>query len=246
MEALQTDDIVITSSGQQRRLSWIGCGRSDDAGRCGAATPVIVRKGALSDNVPHHDLHITKGHSLYLDGALIPVEYLVNHRSILWDDHAQEVTVYHLELDTHDVLLANGAPAESYRDDGNRWLFGTPTPAGVNRRATRTSADWRASRGCNLAPPAGTHRSAPRLCADRRSRSARAGGRPAAGCRGTAGNGTHLPPAGPAGLVAYCLACRRPGGAGPGRDPRVLGVAIWRIALHQGMRFHSIEQRTYC
>ena len=36
---------------------------------------------------------------------------------------AQEVTVYHIELETHDVLLANGAPAESYRDNGNRWLF---------------------------------------------------------------------------------------------------------------------------
>jgi hypothetical protein len=77
----------------------------------------------LADNVPHHDLHITKGHSLYLDGVLIPAEFLVNHRSILWDDRAQEVTVFHLELDAHDVLVANGAPAESYRDDGNRWLF---------------------------------------------------------------------------------------------------------------------------
>jgi hypothetical protein len=84
---------------------------------------LIVRKGALADNVPHRDLHITKGHSLYLDDVLIPVEFLVNHRTILWDDHAQEVTVYHLELDAHDVLVANGAPAESYRDDGNRWLF---------------------------------------------------------------------------------------------------------------------------
>jgi hypothetical protein len=41
--------------------------------------------------------------------VLIPVESLINHRSIYWDDNAQEV--------------ANGAPAESYRDDGNRWLF---------------------------------------------------------------------------------------------------------------------------
>jgi hypothetical protein len=55
--------------------------------------------------------------------VLIPVEFLVNHRSIVWDDRAQEVTIYHIELDTHDILLANGAPAESYRDDGNRWLF---------------------------------------------------------------------------------------------------------------------------
>jgi hypothetical protein len=58
-----------------------------------------------------------------LDGVLIPVEFLVNHRSIVWDDRAQEVTIYHIELETHDVLMANGAPAESYRDDGNRWLF---------------------------------------------------------------------------------------------------------------------------
>jgi hypothetical protein len=33
------------------------------------------------------------------------------------------VVLYHIELDTHDVLIANDAPAESYRDDGNRWLF---------------------------------------------------------------------------------------------------------------------------
>ena len=105
-------------------VAWIGTGRAlATRGRRNAATPVIVRKGALADNVPHRDLHITKGHSLYIDGVLIPVEFLVNHRSILWDDRAQEITVYHVELETHDILLADGAPAESYRDDGNRWLF---------------------------------------------------------------------------------------------------------------------------
>ena len=57
---------------------------------------------------------------------LIPVEFLVNHRSIQWDDRAREVSIYHIELATHDVLLADGAPAESYRDDGNRWLFQNP------------------------------------------------------------------------------------------------------------------------
>ncbi|WP_158931576.1 Hint domain-containing protein [Acidisphaera sp. S103] len=124
VEQLQVDDTVVTASGRERRLCWIGQGRAlATRGRRGAATPLIVRKGALADNVPHRDLHITKGHSLYLDDVLIPVEFLVNHRTILWDDHAQEVTVYHLELDAHDVLVANGAPAESYRDDGNRWLF---------------------------------------------------------------------------------------------------------------------------
>jgi len=92
-------------------------------GQRGAATPVIVRKGALAENVPHRDLRVTKGHALWFGDALIPVEFLVNHRSIAWDDRAQEVALYHIELASHDVLVANGAPAESYRDDGNRWLF---------------------------------------------------------------------------------------------------------------------------
>jgi len=124
VEHLAIGDLVITQRGEARPIVWIGTGRAlATRGRRNAATPVIVRKGALADNVPHRDLRVTKGHSLYLDGVLIPVEFLVNHRSILWDDRAQEVQIYHIELETHDVLIADGAPAESYRDDGNRWLF---------------------------------------------------------------------------------------------------------------------------
>ncbi len=124
VERLSVGDRVLTWRGEARPVVWIGKGQVMVArGRRSAATPVIVRKGALGENVPHRDLHVTKGHSLYLDDVLIPVEFLVNHRSILWDDFAQEVTIYHVELTAHDVLLANGAPAESYRDDGNRWLF---------------------------------------------------------------------------------------------------------------------------
>jgi hypothetical protein len=129
VERLKPGDSVVTLSGKIRQIIWIGTGRvMVTRGRRSPATPVIVRKGALADNVPHSDLHVTKGHSFFLDGVLVPVEFLINHRSILWDDWAQEVTIYHIELETHDVVLANGAPAESYRDDGNRWLFQNKNP----------------------------------------------------------------------------------------------------------------------
>ena len=124
VEKLAVGDTVNLWGGGTRPITWIGVGHVlATRGRRNAATPVIVRKGALADNVPARDLYVTKGHSLFIDDVLIPVEFLVNHRSIVWDDRAQEVTLYHVELDRHDVMVANGAPAESYRDDGNRWLF---------------------------------------------------------------------------------------------------------------------------
>ena len=36
------------------------------------------------------------------------------------------VTYYHLELERHDVLLAEGLPVESYLDTGNRDAFADP------------------------------------------------------------------------------------------------------------------------
>jgi hypothetical protein len=125
VESLAVGDLVVTKgAAEPRRITWIGKGQVlATRGQRGLATPVIVRKGALSPNVPNRDLHVTKAHSLYFDGVFVPVEFLVNHRSIVWDDRAQEVEIYHVELESHDVLIANGAPAESYRDDGNRWLF---------------------------------------------------------------------------------------------------------------------------
>jgi hypothetical protein len=124
VQSLAVGYLVMTASGIPRPITWIGTGRVlANPRQRSAATPVVIRKGALGDNVPNRDLRVTKGHSLFIDNVLIPVEFLMNHRSIAWDDFAREVELYHIELETHDVLIANGALAESYRDDGNRWLF---------------------------------------------------------------------------------------------------------------------------
>jgi hypothetical protein len=130
VETLRQGDLVSTVTGGVQPIVWIGTGTvMVPAGRRSPATPVVVRRGAVAQNVPNRDLHITKGHALYLDGILIPAEFLVNHRSIVWDDTAREVEFFHIELPTHEVLLANGAPAESYRDEGNRWMFHNANPA---------------------------------------------------------------------------------------------------------------------
>jgi hypothetical protein len=130
VEDLRIGDVVSTLSNGAQPIRWIGQGRvMVPKGHRSAATPVIVRRDALAPGVPHRDLHITKGHALYLHGAFIPAEFLVNHRSIVWDDAAKEVEFYHVELNAHEVMIAEGAPAESYRDEGNRWMFANANPA---------------------------------------------------------------------------------------------------------------------
>ena len=128
VEALKIGDKVMTLAGEAKPITWIGHGRRILTGENPEARPLIVRADAIAVGVPLRDLYLTRGHSLYLDGVLVPVEFLVNERTILWDDGATEVEFYHIELADHDVLLAEGAPAESYRDDGNRRLFDNPEP----------------------------------------------------------------------------------------------------------------------
>src|SRR5205823_3741803 len=128
VEALRLGDRVITWSGERKPITWIGCGRRVLTTPESEARPLIVRAGALADGMPRRDLYLTRGHSLYLDGILVPVEFLVNGRSILFDAAAREIEFYHIELAEHEVLIAEGAPAESYRDDGNRLLFDNPDP----------------------------------------------------------------------------------------------------------------------
>jgi hypothetical protein len=57
------------------------------------------------------------------DGVLVPARLLINGASIVREPGLGVITYYHIELDTHDILLAENLPAESYLDTGNRSLF---------------------------------------------------------------------------------------------------------------------------
>lgn len=134
VEQLRAGDPVSLAGGGSAPVRWIGQARVlVQPGTQSPARPVLIRSGALAKGVPSRDLYVTKGHALYLAGHLIPAEFLVNHRSIVWDDRAREVEYFHIELPTHQVILANGAPAESYRDEANRWMFHNATPDMVQR-----------------------------------------------------------------------------------------------------------------
>jgi hypothetical protein len=84
--------------------------------------PVRVRPGAFGPGRPHRDLLLSPDHAVFHAGVLIPVRHLVDGRAIAQMPRAA-VTYWHVELDCHDVILAEGLPCESYLDTGQRSSF---------------------------------------------------------------------------------------------------------------------------
>lgn len=124
VEDLHEGDLVITASGAERPVKWIGRMRARPAAhpRPNEVNPVRVCAHAFGPNLPARDLRLSPGHAVFVDGVLVPVGLLVNGATIV-QESVREVRYFHVELDSHDVLLAEGLPCESYLDDGNRARF---------------------------------------------------------------------------------------------------------------------------
>ena len=60
---------------------------------------------------------------MYLDGVLIEARDLINGVSIVQAERVENGQYFHIELDSHDVVIAEGALAESFIDDDGRGLF---------------------------------------------------------------------------------------------------------------------------
>jgi hypothetical protein len=124
VERLAVGDLVTTLTGP-RPVVWLGQ-RSVDVSRLRdpeSGRLVRIRAHAFAMGMPHRDLLVTQEHCLYVDGGLTPARMLVNGRSIVIDRTIGAYTYYHVELAEHGILLAEGLPAESYLDTGNRSNF---------------------------------------------------------------------------------------------------------------------------
>lgn len=127
IETLRAGDLVVVPFAERRiqALRWVGH-RRIEIGRMRdrhAVAPVLVRAGAFAQSVPYRDLRVSPEHAFFLEGHLVPARLLVDGVRVIHEIWCRAVTYWHLELDQHGILIADGAPAESYLDDGNRVFF---------------------------------------------------------------------------------------------------------------------------
>jgi hypothetical protein len=124
VEDLAIGDLAVTSTGAARSIRWLGHRRIDRP--TAEQMPVRVMAGAFGDSLPARDLYLSPGHAVcvsVMNEVFVPVGELINGATIAQVE-VPEITYWHVELESHDVLLAEGLPCESYMDAGNRDWFG--------------------------------------------------------------------------------------------------------------------------
>jgi hypothetical protein len=124
VERLRIGDPVCLADGGVRPIKWIG------RRRYGVSTvlsnpqlrPVRIRAGAIAPGIPRRDLRVSPLHAVAVDGELCVAGGLVNDISIRRDPIG-DVGYFHIELDVHALILAEGCPAETFVDAASRAMF---------------------------------------------------------------------------------------------------------------------------
>ena len=148
VETLAAGGRVLTRAGASRRIVWTGRRRiRGGTSHPPSAWPVRITAGAVASGVPRRDLLVTPEHAVLVDGHLLPARLLVNGATIR-SEPLDRYSFHHIELETHDLLLAEGMGAESYLDTGNRALFAGDNVVGLPARAEGPGAALYRARGC--------------------------------------------------------------------------------------------------
>jgi hypothetical protein len=119
IEDLANGDLLPTKFGGLRPIQWIGRypRKKSDPSKpwVNDAMPVRIARSALAPELPRADLYVTAAHSLLIDGVLVPAEALINGTTITRYEASEtdELEFFHIRLESHDVVYAEGVPAET-------------------------------------------------------------------------------------------------------------------------------------
>jgi len=141
IEDLAIGDLVPTMFGGMRPIQWIGrypLKKSDPSKPwVKDAMPVRIARSALAPGIPQADLYTTEWHALFVDGVLAPARCLINGTTIARYEAREydELEFFHIKLESHDVIYAEGAPVETLLEVDERAVnfaeyfrrYGAPT-----------------------------------------------------------------------------------------------------------------------
>lgn len=125
VETLKEGDLVLTADGRSLPIRWMG---QSHVSRTFAdplrSYPIRITAGALGENLPKRDLRVSPEHGIFINGILVQASALVNDETVLRETSIpHRFTYFHVELATHELLVTEGVPTESFVDNIDRMHF---------------------------------------------------------------------------------------------------------------------------
>jgi len=122
IESLQIGDMINLADGSQKPVKWLGKMTAPlNRFNRHIATPILIRAGALGNGLPRRDLYTSYRHAFELEGVIVIAGLLVNGTSIIqcsdWPEDS--VLYYQVEVEGHELMLAEGAASETFGEDGD-------------------------------------------------------------------------------------------------------------------------------
>ena len=126
VEDLKIGDLVETWRGQSP-IKWIGRQSFKKSSKHWheSVLPVRISRCAINAGIPSTDLYLSPGHRLYLEAVLIEARFLVNGRSVVqaMPHETDQIEYFHIELEQHEVIFAEGAAVETFQLTNGREHF---------------------------------------------------------------------------------------------------------------------------
>lgn len=123
VETLRAGDLVLTRDHGPQKLVWTSATRvtPEDLDLAPNKRPLRIAAGALDGGLPHRDVDVSPQHRVMVTGE-DGTEYLISARHMMMAGHpgvslrplGDEFELVHVACADHEVILAEGAPMESF------------------------------------------------------------------------------------------------------------------------------------
>ena len=114
----------IKATPQFKRVKWMGKFVATEMNT--ETMPICFKKDCFSPNIPNQDLYVSPNHGIMWNGNKIPAHKFLSMSlpAIFQASNIDHIEYYHLELDEHSIIVANGTATESYLEiNENRKAF---------------------------------------------------------------------------------------------------------------------------
>ncbi len=126
VEKLKVGDEILTADNGLQKIKWIGHRvlSAEEITQKPHIAPVRIRRDTLTKGVPREDTWLSPHHRVLVKSKIakrmfsesqifIDAKHLTKVRGIARDEKRRGVTYYHIKLNNHEVVFANGMPCES-------------------------------------------------------------------------------------------------------------------------------------